>query len=459
MSATIKEILMDWLDINEFHNVRIDSKNKCYADTLACDEEFYIMAKTNADNGDAVEINLNLLDKTQAILKSVELESHVENEEVKMTLKVEDLSKEHNLDLNAIKGVSATLLYEKEKYPTNKARIFRTLKSKELSDNGELNDVVEGRVAKAYKKAKGTTPNSTGAEVKLIQTALQKMNVSIGDAGVDGVFGKDGHNATMTFQENYKPSHNVHQYTWAEPDGVVGKNTLLAMDEALVSGWKYQNKRKRRDTKLGTLSSKYETGGRGSSTVSGGVGDWGGISYGAYQLTSKPNGGNAKKFVNSSKFKWKNEFKSLKAGTSEFSKKWKETVKTHGKEFKTIEHDYIKNTHFDPQIEKIKLKSGKDLRYHSHALNDVIWSTSVQMGPQSKVVLNAMDKVKISYSETKEYDKELIQEIYNERGRKKSNGDLVYFSKNSQNIQLGVSKRFVSESKLAIQRLNNEADY
>lgn len=230
---------MDWLDINEFHNVRIDSKSKCYTNTLSCNEEFYLMAKTNADDGDAVEIHLNLLDKNQAILKTIELESHVENEEVKMTFKIEDLAKENRLDPNTIKEINAVFHYENEKYPTNKARVCRTLRSKELSDSGEFNDIAEGKIAKAYKKGKGTTPNSKGDEVKLIQTALQKMKINIGDDSVDGVFGNDGHNAVMTFQENYKPTHNVHQYAWVEPDGIVGKNTLLAMDEALVGGWEY----------------------------------------------------------------------------------------------------------------------------------------------------------------------------------------------------------------------------
>lgn len=48
-----------------------------------------------------------------------------------------------------------------------------------------------------------------------------------------------------------------------------------------------ENQHKRRDYNLGTLSSRYETGGRGSLTVSGGAGDAGGVSYGTYQMTSK----------------------------------------------------------------------------------------------------------------------------------------------------------------------------
>src|SRR5690606_14182281 len=41
---------------------------------------------------------------------------------------------------------------------------------------------------------------------------------------------------------------------------------------------------------LGSLSSKYETGGRGPGTVSSGRGDAGGVSYGSYQMTSRPHG-------------------------------------------------------------------------------------------------------------------------------------------------------------------------
>lgn len=47
---------------------------------------------------------------------------------------------------------------------------------------------------------------------------------------------------------------------------------------------------------LGSLSTQYETGGRGPTTVSTGVGDAGGVSYGSYQMTSK-NGGTDKTFV------------------------------------------------------------------------------------------------------------------------------------------------------------------
>ena len=48
---------------------------------------------------------------------------------------------------------------------------------------------------------------------------------------------------------------------------------------------------------LGSLSSKYETGGRGPGTVSTGIGDAGGVSYGSYQMTSRPRGGTVARFI------------------------------------------------------------------------------------------------------------------------------------------------------------------
>src|SRR5688572_947216 len=38
---------------------------------------------------------------------------------------------------------------------------------------------------------------------------------------------------------------------------------------------------------LGKLSAKFDTGGRGPGTVSTGAGDFGGVSYGSYQMASK----------------------------------------------------------------------------------------------------------------------------------------------------------------------------
>ena len=229
---------------------------------------------------------------------------------------------------------------------------------------------------------------------------------------------------------------------------------------AFVEHMKLIAGREMRDNDLGTLSSVYETGGKGTITVSSGVGDPGGVSYGAYQLTSKPNGGNVKRFINSAEFKWKSSFENLTPGSAEYTTKWKSLVNLHGQNFTDIEHNYIKKTHFDIQIKKVKDKLNVDLRFHSHTLNDVIWSTSVQHGGRTSVVINAINSISDPCDETKYYDKKLIEAIYAERGKTNANGNLMRFPRvTSTSVISGLKKRFKNEKKEALKRLKNETDY
>ncbi|WP_144137652.1 SH3 domain-containing protein [Paraburkholderia sp. BCC1884] len=225
--------------------------------------------------------------------------------------------------------------------------------------------------------------------------------------------------------------------------------------------------RRRHDFDLGKLSSHFETGGRGSIVVSGGQGDPGGVSYGAYQMTSKTRqrdgtfviGGTVQKFVNSSEFPWKNDFAGLIPGTTAFSAKWRETVTAHPDEFKEVEHNYVRITHFDVQITHVMSETEIDLRYHAHAVNDVVWSTCVQLGPSTDIVVTAIRNVDETPAETKGYDRKLIDAIYDERGRKDGHGKLVHFIHSSDAQQVGVSQRYDAERPKAQEELTNETAY
>ncbi len=211
---------------------------------------------------------------------------------------------------------------------------------------------------------------------------------------------------------------------------------------------------------LGKLSEKYETGGRGAGTVSGGVGDYGGVSYGSYQMTSR-GGGTAGKFVSQPDFRWKEDFKDLEPGTRVFSEKWKELAGKYPDDFFEAQHAYIKKTHFDPLAINIKNEYNLDITSRSYALQDVIWSTAVQHGPYTAVVKRALEtlkKGKVLDISDSEFDKKLIKAIYAERGRKNDKGILVYFSKNSPDVQRGVAKRFVNEEKDALDMLEDEKE-
>lgn len=200
---------------------------------------------------------------------------------------------------------------------------------------------------------------------------------------------------------------------------------------------------------LGKLSEKYESGGKGAGTVSHGRGDRGGVSYGVYQFASKT--GSADAYVKNSKYA--SEFKGMKAGTKEFSAKWKEIAARDPEGFRADQHEAIKKSHYDPFVKGVQGKTGLDINQRSKALQDVAWSTSVQHGPGASHIFAAAMKGKDPASMS---DADIIRAVYAERGRKKADGNLAHFSKNSKDVQKGVADRFVNERKNALAMLAGE---
>jgi hypothetical protein len=206
---------------------------------------------------------------------------------------------------------------------------------------------------------------------------------------------------------------------------------------------------------LGKLSMKYETGGRGASTVSSGTGDAGGVSYGSYQMTSKPHGGTVAAFIaDPLSIAWKAKFGTLAPGSREFTKVWQDAAHTTPLAFQSAQHDYIKATHYDPLVASTH-GHGVDVTNRSAALKDVVWSTSVQQGPRTPVIRRVIEAVRASGGNLDD-DAALIHAIYAERGRKAANGSLVFFHRNSAAVQKGVSKRFVHEERDALKMLSRQ---
>jgi murein DD-endopeptidase MepM/ murein hydrolase activator NlpD len=205
---------------------------------------------------------------------------------------------------------------------------------------------------------------------------------------------------------------------------------------------------------LGELSAKYETGGRGPGTVSTGSGDPGGVSYGSYQMATKM--GTVARFVAQAGFQWANDFQNLTPGTAQFTAVWKRIATQQMAEFQKAQHSYIKQTHYDLLAAKIRSEDALDVNTRSRALQDVIWSTAVQHGGASPIVHRAIASLTCAVSDPT-YDKQLICAIYAERGRKKPDGNLAYFSKSSPSVQSGVAKRFKNEEQDALAMLAKEA--
>ncbi|WP_241906563.1 pesticin C-terminus-like muramidase, partial [Vibrio lentus] len=62
----------------------------------------------------------------------------------------------------------------------------------------------------------------------------------LGPVGADCDFGQATESAIKQFQKVYEPTHTTHEnYQFGEVDGIVSKNTTLALDEAVNENWKY----------------------------------------------------------------------------------------------------------------------------------------------------------------------------------------------------------------------------
>lgn len=204
---------------------------------------------------------------------------------------------------------------------------------------------------------------------------------------------------------------------------------------------------------LGELSAKYETGGRGPGTVSTGAGDPGGVSYGSYQMASKM--GTVQRFVAQTGFPWLADFQNLKAGTAPFTACWKRIATNQTDAFQRAQHAFIKKSHYDLLAAKVLNEDGLDVNTRSGALQDVIWSTAVQHGGATPIVHRAINNVSVAKTDPK-YDEQVIRAIYAERGKKKADGNLAYFSRSAPSVQKGVARRFRDELQDALAMLAKE---
>jgi hypothetical protein len=203
---------------------------------------------------------------------------------------------------------------------------------------------------------------------------------------------------------------------------------------------------------LGSLSAKYESGNRASGTVSSGKGDPGGISYGSYQLSSKV--GTAQRFVDQYYAEW---FHGTKPGSAEFSGLWKKLAAEREAELAAYEHLFIADTHYQPFADRLRKELNFDVDQRSNALRDVAWSTAVQHGAGNKIFQQALEKATQKNRLSKLSDQEIIELVYQERGRVGPDGASVYFSRSSPKVQESVRNRFKSEQQDALKALATES--
>ena len=143
--------------------------------------------------------------------------------------------------------------------------------------------------------------------------------------------------------------------------------------------------------KLGSLSERFESGGRGPGTVSGGVGDPGGVSYGTYQLSSRT--GTAARFMDNEGAAWALDFGKAAPGSAAFSQCWREVAEREPDGFGQAQHAFIERTHYRPAVAKVLEQTGLDLDARHPAVRDAAWSVAVQHGGAAGILVDAVRAV------------------------------------------------------------------
>jgi hypothetical protein len=188
---------------------------------------------------------------------------------------------------------------------------------------------------------------------------------------------------------------------------------------------------------LGGMAAAFESGKAGSQAV--GWDSTGGTSYGKYQIAAKT--GTMDKFMEHLKKTNEEAYERLsKAGPADagkggaFAEEWKKLGK-EGK-LQQSEHDFIKKTHYDKGAAGLKDENLKGMIEKSKALQEVMWSTSVQHGGGgASGIFNKVFKEGMS-------EEDLIKSIYAERGTR--------FKSSTPQVRASVQNRFAQEQQLAL---------
>lgn len=170
---------------------------------------------------------------------------------------------------------------------------------------------------------------------------------------------------------------------------------------------------------LGSLSSVYESNDDWGA-ISTGVDDYGGKSYGAYQLASNP--GTVRRYINwlhREGYWFADSLDQYEIGSEGFDGAWSwlaDPVNGNLDDFAKSQHDFIKYSHYDPAIEDLAA-NGFHIENHSEVMKDVVWSRAVQYGPGLIVemfedAVQAVGYPYLSYVDAESFDERMIRAIY-----------------------------------------------
>lgn len=213
---------------------------------------------------------------------------------------------------------------------------------------------------------------------------------------------------------------------------------------------------------LGSLAAKFESGDEGVAAI--GYDRKGGTSYGKYQIASLT--GTMDKFITYLHDHAPDLAKRLSAAgpantggrNGNMPAVWREISSENPMRFERLQSEFIRTSHFEPAIQGIALTTGLSFDALPKALQEVLFSTAVQHGPEGavRIVTRAVNSLGKKHqqklgkggmgTEGNQAGRQLIQSIYNLRAGQ--------FVSSTARVRRAVKQRLHMEMQEALQMLS-----
>ena len=192
---------------------------------------------------------------------------------------------------------------------------------------------------------------------------------------------------------------------------------------------------------IGKYVKKFESGSKGSSAISSGTGDYGGVSFGSYQFPSYKKSvtteGNLPAFWN--KY-YASQYPGVQPGNNEaFKKAWLDAVSKDPTGFFNNEHAFIASQYYTPAVNKLVEYGVGDPGKYDRSAQEAIWSSAVQLGPGSAAKLFRDAGVSNSMSAA-----EYINKVYD----RKYNTVDSKFKSSSKSVRDSIRGRYTEERQI-----------
>lgn len=196
---------------------------------------------------------------------------------------------------------------------------------------------------------------------------------------------------------------------------------------------------------LGGISAYFESGGNGPGTI--GFDPMAGTSYGTYQIASKP--GTMDEFIRYLEDKAPAYAARLKkAGPANTGGKtgrmptvWQQIAAEDPAGFERLQRDFIEQTHYLPACQAIKERTGVDIEAQPIPIQEAVFSTAVQHGPQGAAnIFEKAIKNRRLYS-----SQAIVQTVYAERMKR--------FYSSPPEIRRAVASRLAQERSMIMAAL------